>query len=101
MASGAQNNDRSNDLDLPIGRDEIVIRNRYEVLGIINDVVIGVLFLVGSILFFSPSTTTVGTWFFVVGSAQLLVRPCIRLTRRVHLKRFDSVRDRERYESEW
>ena len=30
---------------------------------------------------------TAGTWLFVVGSAQLLARPAIRLTRRVHLTR--------------
>ncbi|MGK4219007.1 YrhK family protein [Kocuria marina] len=72
---------------LHVGHDELVIRGRYETLSIVNDVLIGVIFLVGSFLFLSESTTTVGTWLFVVGSALMLVRPLIRLTRRIHLRR--------------
>jgi len=34
------------------------------------------------------STTTAGTWLFLLGSIQLMVRPVIRLARRVHLRRF-------------
>ncbi len=78
------------DLDIPLGRDELVIRNRYETLSTANDFLIGVMFVVGSVLFLSESTSTVGTWFFIVGSVQLLIRPSIRLARRVQLQRFDS-----------
>lgn len=74
-------------LTLTIGHEELVIRRRYEVLSIVNDVLIGVWFLVGSVLFLSDATTYAGTWLFIVGSAELLVRPLIRLTRRVHLRR--------------
>ena len=42
---------------------------------------------VGSILFFSESTTTAGTWSFLLGSVQLMIRPLIRFDRRVHLQR--------------
>ena len=65
-----------------------MIRERYEVLSIINDIMIGLEFLLGSFLFFSDSTVTIGTWFFVVGSAQLLIRPAIRLGRRIHLQKW-------------
>lgn len=70
-----------------LGREELVIRRRYEVLSIVNDILVGLWFLVGSILFFSESTTYVGTWFFVIGSVELLIRPVIRFSRRVHLQR--------------
>ena len=40
-----------------------------------------------SVLFFSDATTYAGTWLFVVGSFELLIRPVIRLTRQVHLQR--------------
>lgn len=73
-------------LTFRIGQRELVIRKRYEVLSIINDVLIGVWFLVGSILFFNEATTRAGTWLFVIGSAELLVRPLIRLSRLVHLR---------------
>lgn len=69
------------------GHDELVIRQRYEVVSIANDILIGVWFLVGSILFFSESSTYWGTWLFVLGSVEMLIRPLIRLVRRVHLER--------------
>jgi hypothetical protein len=52
-------------------------------------------FVVGSILFFSDATTTVGTWFFLIGSVQLMIRPVIRLTRRIHLGRIAPGRANE------
>ena len=81
----------SSDLDLHIGREELIIRDRYEVLSIGNDICIGLWFLVGSFLFLGSSTVTVGTWLFVVGSVQMLIRPTIRLVRRVHLQRIHAV----------
>lgn len=77
----------SRPLTLHIGHEELVIRGRYEVLSIINDILIAVWFTIGSVLFFFTSTTVVGTWLFLIGSIQLLIRPVIRLTRRIHLVR--------------
>jgi len=51
-----------------IGNEELIVRRRYEVASIVNDLLIAV-------------------W-FVVGSIELLIRPIIRLSRRVHLRRF-------------
>lgn len=75
------------DLTVRIGPDELRIRGLYETISIVNDVMVALWFVVGSILFFSESTTTAGTWLFLIGSVQLLVRPLIRLTRRIHLGR--------------
>ena len=72
---------------LDIGREELVIRQRYEALSIGNDVLIALWFLVGSILFFWETTTTAATWCFLLGSIEFLVRPAIRLARLVHIRR--------------
>lgn len=74
-------------LIIHIGHDELVIRQRYETLSIVNDVVTALMFVIGSILFFKESTTYAATWLFTIGSVLFLVRPLIRLTRRVHLRR--------------
>jgi len=74
-----------------IGPEELIIRRRYELLSIGNDIMIGVWFAVGSILFFSESTVTAGTWLFLIGSTQLLIRPLIRLRRNVRLRRIGQV----------
>lgn len=70
-----------------IGHDELVVRQRYEVVSIVNDLLIGLWFVVGSILFFSDSTVFWGTCLFLVGSVQMVIRPAIRFSRRVHLRR--------------
>lgn len=75
------------DIEFRIGHDEVVLRNRYEIASIINDLMIAVWFVVGSILFFSEATVIAGTWCFLAGSVQLLLRPLIRLTRRVNIQR--------------
>lgn len=70
-----------------LGPEILVIRDRYEALSIANDVMIGLWFVVGSALFFSESTTMIATVLFLVGSVQMIIRPAIRLARRVHLRR--------------
>lgn len=75
------------DIALRVGHEELRIRGVYETISIINDVMVALWFIVGSILFFSESTTTAGTWLFLIGSIQLLIRPVIRLSRRLHLGR--------------
>ncbi len=75
------------DIDIPFTHDEVMLRQRYEFASIINDLLIAIWFIVGSVLFFSPSTTDAGTWLFLIGSVQLAIRPAIRLVRGVHLQR--------------
>lgn len=77
-------------LTLHIGRAELVIRRRYEAASIANDILIAIWFIVGSILFFSPALTTAGTWCFLAGSVELLIRPLIRLTRQIHVQRLQA-----------
>ena len=74
-------------MTLTIGHEELRIRGIYEALSITNDFLAGVLFVVGSILFFWESTTFAATWFFLIGSIQFLIRPAIRLSRRFHIQR--------------
>jgi hypothetical protein len=81
------------DIPIPHTHEELVLRGRYETLSTVNDLLIAVWFLIGSILFFQESTAYAGTWLFVIGSAQLMIRPIIRLSRRVHLQRVRAAHD--------
>lgn len=76
-----------NPLTIKIGREELVIRRRYEMMSIANDFFIAIWFLVGSILFLYPSLEQAGVWCFILGSFQFLIRPSIRLAGHVHLQR--------------
>ena len=79
--------DLAHPLVFTLGHRELVIRRRYEALSIINDILVAVWFTIGSFMFFSDAWTYTGTWLFVVGSIELLIRPAIRLTRQIHLRR--------------
>ena len=70
---------------------EFTIRDRYETASIVNDALIALEFFVGSFFFFDGvPDPDVGVWLFVVGSAQLAIRPAIRLSRRLTLRRMGS-----------
>ena len=87
MADSDAEHPEQRPLLLRIGHEELVIRKRYEVLSIGNDLLIAIWFVLGSVLFFSESTTVAGTWLFLLGSIQLMIRPLIRLHRRIRLRR--------------
>ncbi len=78
---------RGVELDVDIGKQHIVIQRRYEALGAFNDLLIAIWFLVGSFLFLSESLVEGGTWLFIVGSAQLIIKPLIKLTSLIHVGR--------------
>lgn len=76
--------DRS--LIVKVGPEELAIRRRYETASIMNDFLIAIWFVIGSIFFLFPELSDAATWLFVIGSVQFLLRPMIRLTHRIHLQ---------------
>ncbi len=85
---------RTGDWTFTLGHEELVVHQRYEVLSIVNDLMLGVWFSIGSVCFFyEGGLKTLGVWLFVIGSVQLTIRPLIRLHRYVRLKRIPDVRD--------
>ncbi|WP_419766946.1 YrhK family protein [Arcobacter sp.] len=79
--------EKNNELDLDIGSRHFVIQRRYEALGVINDLLIAIWFLIGSIFFLNDSLMQSGTWLFIVGSAQFLIKPLIKLLSLIHVSR--------------
>ena len=67
----------------------------YKALYQLNDVVLGLIFLIGSFLFFSDSTVFQGTVLFVIGSIQMIIRPLIAMIHDLHM----AVLDRQENDS--
>jgi hypothetical protein len=78
---------QNQDLDLGLGREHIVIRRRYDAAGAVNDLLIAIWFLIGSFFFLSHSLEERGTWLFIVGSVQLLIKPALKLASLIHVQR--------------
>lgn len=78
---------RGLELDMDISKPHIVIQRRYEALGAFNDLLIAIWFLVGSFFFLNESLVESGTWLFIVGSAQLIIKPLIKLVSLVHVNK--------------
>lgn len=75
-------------LDFNVGNHEVIINHRYEIFYTLNDILIAVFFIIGSILFFWDVTEAGGISLFLLGSIGLLLRPFIRIKRNTYLKRF-------------
>ncbi|MCT2592780.1 YrhK family protein [Streptomyces sp. N2-109] len=78
-------------LTFHIGHEELVVRQRYEAVSILNDILIAAWFIVGSVMFFSEDWARTGTWCFLLGSVELMIRPVIRLSRQLHLRRISAL----------
>jgi hypothetical protein len=85
-------NSIDNPLTLTVGDEQLVIRRRYEVISIINDFFIASWFLLGSVFFLYPSIEKLAIWLFIIGSAQFLIRPTIRLLAHIHIRRVPDSR---------
>lgn len=73
-------------VDIDYEKRRTIVRQRYEWVQIINDLLIGVWFASGSIFFFSESWTILGTWCFALGSMQMLIGPIIRIFQKLRVK---------------
>jgi len=73
------------EFDLDLGHRHVVIQRRYEALGAVNDLLIAIWFLIGSIFFLHKSLAVSGTWLFILGCTQLLIKPALKLSSLVHV----------------
>jgi len=74
--------------EIYIGKYEFFFKKSYKVINTINDFLIGIWFLIGSILFFYDHLKNIGVWLFILGSVQLLIRPTIKLVHDFHLRKY-------------
>lgn len=57
----------------------------FEIAHTLVDFSAAVLFIIGSIMFFSDAWATMGTWMFLIGSIFFAVKPTLRLFRELRL----------------
>lgn len=77
----------NDEFDINLKNRHIAIQRRYDFLSTLNDLLIAVWFLIGSFFFLNDALVQSGTWLFIVGSAQLLIKPAIKMTSLIHVER--------------
>ncbi|MDN5870257.1 MAG: YrhK family protein [Nitrococcus sp.] len=87
QASKQELEDGTTNLTLFLGRYRFAIWHPYHALSILNDFLLGFLFLAGSVCFLFNPLYWAGVWCFVVGSALFVARPTIRLAHYLHVGR--------------
>ncbi|MDV2683688.1 YrhK family protein [Alkalihalophilus lindianensis] len=82
-------------LDVKMGRMRIYFDKRYRVISTINDLLIGILFVVGSILNFFDEAEMIGLISYLAGSTFLVARPILRLMHSATLRK--EIQDKDTY----
>ena len=59
----------------------------YEIVYTCVDFGAALMFIIGSVMFFSEAWMDAGTWMFLVGSILFAVKPTIKLVREIHMYR--------------
>lgn len=78
---------QNDEFDIDLKHRHFAIRRRYDFLSTLNDLLIAVWFLIGSFFFLNDELVQSGTWLFILGSAQLLIKPAINLISLIHVER--------------
>lgn len=69
----------TNYLKVHLGRFRFFFYRQYDLVSLINDVLIGLAFVAGSILNFMDSMVTFGNILYLLGSLFLLARPLLKI----------------------
>ncbi|SFD38381.1 YrhK-like protein [Lentibacillus persicus] len=80
-------NDEKNYLDVQVGTFEFSFNKKYRFIALSNDIVLGIFFLVGSVFFLFEPLKTAGAVLFIIGSAQLLARPILKIFHAIYFTR--------------
>lgn len=66
---------------------------RFEIAYTMVDFLAALMFIIGSVMFFSDAWVTTGTWLFLIGSFFFAAKPTLRLWREVKLYRLGDMED--------
>ncbi|UOR10859.1 YrhK family protein [Halobacillus amylolyticus] len=96
QTANAQTNSKQDYVDIKMGNHDLFVKKGYDMMYTINDFLLGMWFLIGSIFFYFESLKDWGVTLFVLGSVQMLIRPTIRLFHRFQLrKHYENEYDRK------
>ncbi|MBG9653933.1 YrhK family protein [Cytobacillus firmus] len=79
--------EQQEDVHIEIGSYKMVIEKRYQAISFVNDMLLGILYLIGSILFLTDVSQTVSISFFLAGSIMMIIRAGLNLLKDLHINK--------------
>lgn len=86
--------EQQEDVEIELGKYQMIIERRYQVLSFVNDLILGVLYLIGSILFLTDVSKVVSISFFLAGSVMMIIRAGLNIFKDLHVKRVSNSKRR-------
>ncbi|WJY27199.1 MULTISPECIES: YrhK family protein [Sporosarcina] len=79
--------DNRKDVEVKAGKHIIFFNKNYKYIFIINELILGLEFIVGSVFFLFDSLKTAGTILFIIGSVQFFLRPVMKILHAISLRK--------------
>lgn len=77
-------------IQIHLGKKKMIINNRYQMVYYLNNIIQGLLYMVGSILFLYEDNQVSAISFFLAGSFLMVFRSLIQIIRDIHLMRLEN-----------
>lgn len=84
--------EQQEDVHIEISAYEMIIEKRYRVVSFINDLLLGVLYFIGSILFLTDVSQAVSISFFLAGSIMMIIRAGLNILKDLHVKKITGTK---------
>ena len=84
--------EQQEDVHIEIGDYEMIIEKRYRLVSFINDLLLGVLYFIGSILFLTDVSQAVSISFFLAGSIMMIIRAGLNILKDLHVKKITGTK---------
>lgn len=76
---------KDQDIIVKVGKFRIYFQNYYTIISLVNDVLLGGLFLVGSIATLLDASKWISRWSYFLGALFMLMRPVLRILRNIFI----------------
>ena len=94
-------NDEDEDVVVKTGTLRFYFQNYYSLISLLNDIFLGLLYLIGSFIALFGGSAFVSNLFFVLGGVFLLLRPVIKVARNIYVYNEDEYKEMKKKTRIW
>lgn len=76
---------KDEDVELKAGRLRIYFQNRYNLISLINDFLVGIMYILGSLLPMMGFPSQYGTYLYLAGGVFLTMRPVLKILHNIYV----------------